>query len=105
MYVDLGDSYPKGYLWSNDPADMNLDAYFDPGKYDLATEYGVEGLKPVLKKTDTEDYPLTADDGKFYIWAIDDGRLFVCKEELDMTLEKVIEKACRGVCFPDLIEV
>lgn len=76
-YVDLGDKYPKGYLWSNNPAHMDLYCYFDPSNSDLAREFGIDGLKPILVHTRTEEYLLTADDGKFYMWSDEDGRLLV----------------------------
>jgi hypothetical protein len=62
MYVDLGDKYPKGYTWSNDPKDMDLDTLFNPSKPNLAEEFAIDGLKPILKDPNSEMYLLMAND-------------------------------------------
>jgi hypothetical protein len=46
---------------------MNLDAVFNPSKPNLAAEFAIGGLKPVLRDLNSEMYLLTDNDKKFYL--------------------------------------
>ncbi|OAG33908.1 hypothetical protein AYO21_11980 [Fonsecaea monophora] len=104
VFVDLGQNYPAGYTWSNDPKDMSLDTYFDPGKSNLADEFAIDGLRPILKDTNSEMYLLTANNAKFYLWAADDGRLFVFKDDLKLTLDTAIDEVLSGIKWSNLLQ-
>lgn len=105
MFVDLGTQAPKGYCWSNDPGEMDLETYFNPAKPNIGDAFALDGLRPVLKDLDSETYLLTDRQNKFYLWAADDGRMFKYKDELELTtMEKAVHEVLSGIKWGNLVQ-
>ncbi|KAG5928068.1 hypothetical protein E4U42_001306 [Claviceps africana] len=73
---------PPNCTWSRDAADLALATYFDPTKPNLGTDYGIAGLVPVIRDTQSLMFLLSDAQGTFYQWDMLDGQMF---RLLDMT--------------------
>ncbi|RAR06592.1 tetratricopeptide repeat protein 1 [Stemphylium lycopersici] len=62
--------------WTNDPNQLYLGCCFDP-KLDinLAKDFNIEGLCPVVKATDGDRFILRDAKARYYLWDAWDGRL------------------------------
>lgn len=80
-HVDLNDPYYETSLWTNKKEELDLDTYFHPLRPNLGQDYGISGLRPVIKDPRQGDFLLMDDDKRFYSWNPDDGRLFRVKKQ------------------------
>jgi hypothetical protein len=57
----------KYLCWSNDPDDLCLETYFDMSKPNVPDDYGVPGLKPVVRETGKDRFILPDVKERFYL--------------------------------------
>ncbi|KAF1911802.1 hypothetical protein BDU57DRAFT_523811 [Ampelomyces quisqualis] len=74
-YVALDPEYLENLCWSNNPDDLYLETYFHPDKPNVANSYNVEGLKPVVRDTNTDFFILQDVEDRFYLWEAWEGLL------------------------------
>lgn len=80
-YVKLKPSYAQDLTWSNDPGDLDLYGAFRKGKPNLASDFRVKGLRPILKEKDGDWY-LLMDAKDYYLWDPWDGHLLRVSDEI-----------------------
>lgn len=68
-------SLPKWSTWTNDAAKLDLSTYFDPNKPNISTDFGVDGLQPVVRDTEGGLFLLQDSGSRFYRWSIWEGLL------------------------------
>lgn len=81
---------------------MYLDTYFDPAKINLGSEFGIKGLKPVLRNTLDDTFLLKDDENYFYLWNENDKILNRITPNT-MRVETAVEMAIVGVPDSDLL--
>jgi hypothetical protein len=62
-------SFPLNCTWSNDASGLELATYFDPDKPNLALDFGLDGLQPVICQIGGDVFLLQENSGKFYKWS------------------------------------
>lgn len=70
-YISLTSAYHHTLRqsWTNDPTKLYLESCFDPDSpVNLATDYGIEGLCPVVKATEGDKFILRDGGGRYYLW-------------------------------------
>ncbi|KAG5981477.1 hypothetical protein E4U55_002900 [Claviceps digitariae] len=75
---------PANCTWSQDAADLALATYFDPTKPNLGTDYGIVGLVPVIRDTQSHMFLLADAQSSFYQWDMLDGQLFRLQDMPDV---------------------
>lgn len=93
-YIALDPNFTKWLCWSNDPADLSLNVYFDLEEPNLSTDFKVDGLRPVVKENDSDTFILQDAKGRFYFWEVWDGHLLRVKDIWTKGLdsnEKIVE--------------
>jgi hypothetical protein len=81
QYVQLNPKYMANMCWSNNPNNLYLEVYFDESKPNLADDYGVDGLRPVIRENRSSRFILCDAKKRFYIWEEWDGRLLRVQEK------------------------
>jgi len=95
-YVDLGPKFAKDFTWSNDPNDLMLVTYFGQNEPNLATDFNIDGLKPIVREKDGDTFLLVDAQNRYYIWNRWEGDLFrlknlgTGKESVDDVVQKVM---------------
>ncbi|KAF1840928.1 uncharacterized protein K460DRAFT_370905 [Cucurbitaria berberidis CBS 394.84] len=74
-YVHLNEDYDRRLCWSNDPDHLYLATYFRQEPPNLANDFKVNGLCPVVKEDDSDKFILRDAKGRYYIWDAWDGYL------------------------------
>lgn len=77
--VDL----PKYCTWTNDAMELELTTYFDPNKPNLATDFGLDSLRPVIRDTEGDIFLLQDGSGRFYEWNSWSGEMWWLQEAID----------------------
>ncbi|EUC46451.1 hypothetical protein COCMIDRAFT_25534 [Bipolaris oryzae ATCC 44560] len=70
-YISLTSAYHHTLRqsWTNDPTKLYLESCFNPHSHvNLATDYGIEGLCPVVKATEGDRFILRDGEQKYYLW-------------------------------------
>lgn len=67
---------PAQCTWTNEASSLGLATYFDPAKPNLAAEYGLNGLQPVIRDSGSDRFLLKDDTGNFYQWDSRDGTMW-----------------------------
>lgn len=98
-YFQLPPEFTLGLVWSNHPGDLQLQTYFNPKKPHLGSDFGVEGLQPVLREMEGDyRFILTDSKGRFYLYEEWDGFLYWVKsrelEYMDTDVQKVDYIVC-----------
>ncbi|KAG5998762.1 hypothetical protein E4U43_002363 [Claviceps pusilla] len=75
---------PPNCTWSQDAADLRIATYFDPTKPNLGTDYGITGLVPVIRDTQSHAFLLADAQSRFYQWDMRDGQLFRLQDITDI---------------------
>ncbi|KAG5938668.1 hypothetical protein E4U53_007959 [Claviceps sorghi] len=75
---------PPNCTWSRDAADLALATYFDPTKPNLGTDYGIAGLVPVIRDTQSHMFLLSDAQGNYYQWDMLDGQMFLLQDMTDI---------------------
>ena len=79
-WVNLGLDFPKDVLWSNDPADLHLNIYFDTAKTsNLSHDYDIQGLKPIIAEKEGDTFLLTDSQWRYYSWNRMNGELWMLR--------------------------
>jgi len=82
-----------------------LETYFLPTPPNLATDYNIKGLKPILRENDGfYRFILTDKQSRLYVWD-EDGYLFWVKDEELESLMSVEEKVDFVLCGLGCLEV
>ncbi|KAH8646219.1 hypothetical protein BX600DRAFT_555920 [Xylariales sp. PMI_506] len=66
-YVDLGSEFGTDKDWTNDPTDLLIGTYFGAAP-NVGTDYGVEGLIPIIKQKTGDMFLLQDKAGRLYMW-------------------------------------
>jgi hypothetical protein len=96
-YVDLGPKFSKDLTWSNDPSDLMLETYFDQDEPNLATDFNIDGLKPIIRQKGGNTFLLVDAQNRYYIWNRWDEDLFRLqdlgngKEHVDHVVQMVMK--------------
>lgn len=99
QYLQVPADFIQGLNWSNNPGFLKLQTYFNPRKPSLGGEFGVKGLKPILREMDDEyRFVLVDDKHPYYLYEEWGGFLnWVKSRELDYVdtdLEKIDYITC-----------
>jgi hypothetical protein len=100
-YVGLSADFMYWTLWSNDPSHLSLQTYFNPKKPNLAKDFNVPSLHPILREDGGHDnFILTDDKDRIYVRNEMDGRLFWVRHKEIEELESVEDKVDFVICAP-----
>src|SRR5690348_9652180 len=67
---------PPQCTWTNEASNLGLATHFDPAKPNLAAEYGLPGLQPVIRDLESDRFLLKDNTGKLYQWDSRDGTMW-----------------------------
>jgi hypothetical protein len=70
--VDL----PRHCTWTNEATQLELTTYFDPNKPNLSNDFGINGLQPVIRDTESDVFLLQDGSGNFYQWSSWGGEMW-----------------------------
>lgn len=99
----LGAAFSARLCWTNDPTELLLSTYFRPNPPNLATSYGIPGLRPILKHPSDDKFLLADNSGNFYIWVSYEGGLYLMNDHPD--LREAIAEAIDEPLEEDLTEI
>ncbi|KIX94048.1 uncharacterized protein Z520_10074 [Fonsecaea multimorphosa CBS 102226] len=78
------DPFPTKYTWTNDTSLLDIATYFDPGAPNLAVDFGLDGLQPVIRQIDGDVFLVQDKLGKFYKWSSRDGQMWLLDGLVDV---------------------
>ncbi|KAH8724862.1 hypothetical protein GQ44DRAFT_826999 [Phaeosphaeriaceae sp. PMI808] len=106
-FENLQDPYFDNSNWTNTKSELDLDTYFHPLRPNLAKDFGVQGLRPVIREPEIDDFLLIDDNNKFYTWNPNDGRLFkITKRGTEkMTPSQAADLMMNGIQQTDLMQM
>ncbi|KAK8041568.1 hypothetical protein PG994_014575 [Apiospora phragmitis] len=75
---------PRNCTWSNNASDLSLTTYFDPSKPNLASDFGIDGLQPIIRDMQGSVFLLTSGQSRFYLCDIRSGDMFRLEDMTDV---------------------
>ncbi|KAJ5356236.1 hypothetical protein N7517_010845 [Penicillium concentricum] len=70
--VDL----PANSTWTSEATHLELSTYFDPQKPNISRDFGLDGLQPIIRDTESDIFLLQDASRNFYQWSSWDGDMW-----------------------------